>query len=60
MHLFRRKVSASTRAGALAEARQATARLRREKKKLERYRAKKQANPVDRMTTNQWIGGGGA
>lgn len=42
----------------MAEAREATAKVRREKAKVERYRAKKQPNPADQMTTNQWIGGG--
>ena len=36
----------------------ATARLRRENAKAERYRAKKQTNPADQMTTTQWIGSG--
>lgn len=43
---------------ALAEARRATARLRREIDEAERYRASKQTNPATQMTTNQWIGGG--
>ena len=43
---------------ALAEAREAAASARREKAKLERYRAKKQAAPADNMTTNQWLAGG--
>ncbi|GAB2861716.1 hypothetical protein [Nocardioides pacificus] len=59
MKLFRRRAAATSKAEALAAAREATARARREKRKLERYRAKKQANPADRMTTNQRIGSGG-
>ena len=57
--LFRQRVSAGPKAEALAEARKATARLRREQRDLERYRAKKQENPADRMTANQRLGSGG-
>ena len=59
MNLFRRRARASSKEDALAEARMATARMRREQRDLERYRAKKQANPADRMTANQWLGSGG-
>ncbi|GAB3025495.1 hypothetical protein GCM10011376_11570 [Nocardioides flavus (ex Wang et al. 2016)] len=59
MNLFRRRAKASSKEEALAEARKATARLRGEKRSLERYRARKQANPADRMTPHQWLGGGG-
>jgi hypothetical protein len=40
------------------EARKATASLRRRTAEVERYRAGKQTQPVERMTTNQWIAGG--
>ncbi|MCY4724854.1 hypothetical protein NYO98_01070 [Nocardioides sp. STR2] len=59
MNFFRRRARASSKEEALAEARKATARLRRDKEDLERYRATKQANPADRMTPNQWLGSGG-
>lgn len=44
---------------ALAEARRAIARMRRQKAEVERYRAGKQSEPATTMTTNQWLGGGG-
>jgi hypothetical protein len=56
MRLFRRRAKAQTKAEALAEARKATARLRRDAEDLERYRKGKQPNPQTKMTTNQWIG----
>ncbi|HEX5919561.1 MAG TPA: hypothetical protein VFY76_16985 [Nocardioides sp.] len=59
MKLFRRRARATSKADALAEARRATARVRRQQEEVERYRARKQADPADRMTTNQWIGSGG-
>ena len=59
MNFFRRRARASSKEEALVEARKATARLRRDKEDLERYRARTQANPADRMTPNQWLGSGG-
>ena len=56
---FRRRSRATSKEEALADARRAIARLRRESADIERYRAGKQAAPADRMTTNQWIAGGG-
>jgi hypothetical protein len=56
MRFFRRRAKAQTKAEALAEARKATARLRRDAEDLERYRTGKQPNPQTKMTTNQWIG----
>jgi hypothetical protein len=56
---FRRRPAESDKDAALAEARRATARIRSEKASIERYRAGKQAQPVTRMTSNQWLGGGG-
>lgn len=58
MRIFRRRSTATSKEAALAEAREAAASARKEKAKLERYRAKKQAEPADKMTTNQWLGGG--
>lgn len=58
MGFSRRRVESGKEA-ALAEARKATAAARRKETKLKRYREKKQAHPVDRMTTNQWTGSGG-
>ena len=69
MRIFRRRSGRSGRAdvgsavgiskeAVLAEARRATARLRREQAKVERYRAGKQANPQHEMTTDQWLAGG--
>jgi hypothetical protein len=58
MGIFRRRRAGDDKQAALAEARRAIASLRREKAEIERYRAGKQAQPVERMTTNQWIGGG--
>jgi hypothetical protein len=48
----------TSKEAALVEARRATARLRREQAKVERYRAGKQANPQREMTTDQWLAGG--
>jgi hypothetical protein len=59
VRLFRRRPDEDPKAAALAEARRATARLRRGKAEVERWRAGKQAEPVERMTPNQWLGGGG-
>ena len=53
-----RSGEATARDVALAEAQRSIARLRREKAKVERYRAGKQPEPVTGMTVNQWIGGG--
>ena len=58
MRIFRRRSIGTSKEAALAEARNATAKMRREKANAERYRARKQANPADQMTTNQWIAGG--
>lgn len=57
MKFFRRRTE-TPREAALAEARKATVKTRRENEKAERYRANKQGNPANQMTTNQWIGGG--
>lgn len=43
---------------ALAEAHKATRSLRRRNADAERHRAGKQANPVETMTPNQWLGSG--
>jgi hypothetical protein len=43
----------------LADARRATARLRRSILKSRRYQSGKQDNPVEQMTPNQYLGGGG-
>jgi hypothetical protein len=58
MRIFRRRRAEDTKESALAEARKATRSLRRRKAEVERYRAGKQAAPVETMTTNQWIAGG--
>jgi hypothetical protein len=42
---------------ALADARKATAGLRRSLRKARRYQRGKQDNPVEEMTPNQWAGG---
>ena len=57
--LRRRRVTEPSKAQALADARQATARLRRSILKVRRYQGGKQDNPVDQMTPNQYLGGGG-
>jgi hypothetical protein len=44
---------------ALLDARRATARLRRSTLKARRYQSGKQDNPVEQMTPNQYLGGGG-
>ncbi len=58
MRIFRRRSSSPSKEAALTEARKATAKVRRENARAERYRAGKQPNPADKVTTNQWIGGG--
>jgi hypothetical protein len=65
MRFFRRRPVAAVdesvpdaKESALAEARRATARLRREQEKVERYRAGRPTQDPGSMTTNQWIGGG--
>ncbi|WP_160007809.1 hypothetical protein [Nocardioides sp. AX2bis] len=58
MKLFRRRAAGTSKKAALAEARRATGKARRENEKTERYRANKQGDPAHQMTTNQWIGGG--
>ena len=57
--LRRRRVTEPSKAQALADARQATARLRRSILKARRYQGGKQDNPVDQMTPNQYLEGGG-
>ncbi len=57
MKLFRRRAGTPKEA-ALAEARRATVKARRENVRAERYRANKQGDPANQMTTNQWIGSG--
>ena len=54
----RRRPARASKAAALATARKATAQLRRTNARARRYQARKQANPADRMTPNQWAGGG--
>lgn len=56
--LRRRRGVESPREAALARARRAAARIRRDQAEVERYRDGKQANPAETMTTNQWLGGG--
>ena len=56
---FRRRPAVSEKEAALVEAHKAIARLRREKAKVERYRAGKQSDPATRTTSNQWLGGDG-
>lgn len=58
MQIFRRRSRGTPKKAALADARRATAKVRQENAKVERYRSKKQTDPADQMTTNQWIGGG--
>ena len=58
MRIFRRRSVGTPKEAALADARRAAARVRRDNANVERYRAKKQANPADQMTTNQWLGSG--
>lgn len=58
MRIFRRRSIGTSKEAALAEARSAAANVRRENAKADRYRAKKQTNPADEMTTDQWIGSG--
>lgn len=55
---WRRRADLTPKDAALAEAHKATRSLRRRNADAERHRSGKQANPVERMTTNQWIGGG--
>lgn len=58
MKLFRRRSATTSKEAALAEAREATAQVRREQEKVKRWRSKKQPHPIEKMTTNQWIAGG--
>lgn len=58
MRFLRRRSRKPSKAEALAEARKATARLRRDAEDLERWREGKQPDPQTSMTTNQWIAGG--
>jgi hypothetical protein len=58
MRFFRRRARGTAKEEALAEARKATASLRRRNAEAERYRAGKQANPQEQMTTHQWLAGG--
>jgi hypothetical protein len=58
MRIFWRRSARTSKEAALAEAREATAQVRREQEKVRRWRSKKQPNPVEKMTTNQWIAGG--
>ena len=59
MRLFRRRSRKPGKAEILAEARRATARLRRDAEDLERYRQGKQGDPATQMTQNQRLGAGG-
>ncbi len=59
MRFFRRRPARSEKEAALAKALEATARVRRQQADVERYRAGKQPAPADKMTTNQWLAGGG-
>jgi hypothetical protein len=54
-----RKGTPEPKEQALADARRATARLRRSILKSRRYQSGKQDNPVEQMTPNQYLGGGG-
>ena len=51
MRLLRRRARGTAKEAALEEARKATASLRRRNAEAERYRAGKQANPVNEITT---------
>ena len=55
----RRRTPEPSKDQALADARKATARLRRSILKTRRYQSGKQDNPVEQMTPNQYLGGGG-
>ena len=57
--LPRRRAAEPSKEQALADARKATARLRRSILKGRRYQSGKQDNPVEQMTPNQYLGGGG-
>jgi hypothetical protein len=59
---FRRSAPAHSPTGqskqeALAEARKATARLRRTFRRARRYQSGKQDDPIEQMTPNQYLGG---
>ena len=58
MRIFRRRSVVIPNEAALADARRATTKVRRENATVERYRAKKQTDPANQMTANQWIGSG--
>jgi hypothetical protein len=55
--LPRRRATETSKEQALADARKATARLRRSLLKARRHQSGKQDNPVEQMTPNQWLGG---
>ncbi len=55
----RRRTQESPKEAALARARRAAARVRRDQADMERYRAGKQPNPAGSMTANQRLGSGG-
>jgi Cdc6-like AAA superfamily ATPase len=55
--LPRRRAAEPSKEQALADARKATAKLRRSILKARRHQSGKQDNPVDEMTPNQWLGG---
>jgi hypothetical protein len=55
--LPRRRATEPSKEQALADARKATARLRRSLLKARRHQTGKQDNPVEEMTPNQWLGG---
>jgi hypothetical protein len=55
--LPRRRATEPSKERALADARKATARLRRSLLKARRHQSGKQDNPVQEMTPNQYLGG---
>ena len=55
--LPRRRAKQPTKEQALADARKATARLRRFNLRARRYQSGKQDDPVEQMTPNQFLGG---
>jgi hypothetical protein len=55
--LPRRRAAEPSKEQALADARKATARLRRSILKARRHQSGKQDNPVEETTPNQWLGG---
>jgi len=57
--LPRRRATEPSKEEAMADARKATAGLRRTLWKTRRYQSGKQDNPVEQMTPNQYLGGGG-